>query len=190
MEAPTDPELRRFVIELEFVQCLANFGYLHFLAQRRYLEDENFVAYLRYLRYWASPPCVPVLSLPRARRLRRVSRARHTRTRLSRSISRVALLACSYAKFVTYPDALEILNLLVDSSAFRAELRQPALRDHGHRAQYDAWRARDRALAASRAREDAETSAERARRRDADLVAFGARGYAYDLERGFAKQGR
>ena len=30
MEAPTDPELRRFVIELEFVQCLANFGYTAF----------------------------------------------------------------------------------------------------------------------------------------------------------------
>ena len=55
MEPPADPELRRFVVELEFVQCLANFGYLHFLAQRRYLEDESFVAYLRYLRYLPWP---------------------------------------------------------------------------------------------------------------------------------------
>ena len=72
MEPPADPELRRFVVELEFVQCLANFGYLHFLAQRRYLEDESFVAYLRYLRYWESPPCVRARSR-RARRARALS---------------------------------------------------------------------------------------------------------------------
>ena len=110
------------------------------------------------------------------------ARSRFTRRAL------VSRRACSYAKFVTYPDCLEILALLTDSAAFRAELRQPALRDHAHRAQYDAWRARDRPLAAARAREDAERGAARARRRDDELRAFGARGYAYDLERGFVEQ--
>ena len=54
---PEDPELRRFVIELEFVQCLCNAGYLHYLAQKRHLEDEHFINYLRYLLYWKRPPC-------------------------------------------------------------------------------------------------------------------------------------
>ena len=77
MEPPADPELRRFVVELEFVQCLANFGYLHFLAQRRYLADESFVAYLRYLRYWESPPCVHALARA-ARAARALSPSRST----------------------------------------------------------------------------------------------------------------
>jgi mediator of RNA polymerase II transcription subunit 31 len=51
----------RFVIELEFVQSLANFGYLHSLAQRNYFEDEAFLSYLRYLRYWTRPAYVTVI---------------------------------------------------------------------------------------------------------------------------------
>ncbi|XP_054716063.1 mediator of RNA polymerase II transcription subunit 31-like [Uloborus diversus] len=42
----------RFQIELEFIQCLANPNYLNFLAQRSYLKDKAFIAYLKYLQYW------------------------------------------------------------------------------------------------------------------------------------------
>ena len=63
----------RFVAELEFVQCLANPNYLHCmhlnsehfshsftratsdLAQHGYFEDERFINYLTYLRYWKQP---------------------------------------------------------------------------------------------------------------------------------------
>ena len=40
----------RFQIELEFVQCLGNPNYLHFLAQRGYFRDSKFVNYLSYLQ--------------------------------------------------------------------------------------------------------------------------------------------
>lgn len=52
-EVPEDGE--RFLIELEFVQNLANLRYLHFLAQGRYFEDTAFLNFLRYLRYWKRP---------------------------------------------------------------------------------------------------------------------------------------
>ena len=51
---PDDDE--RFTIELEFVQCLANPDYLHWLALNKYLEDPAFVQFLNYLHYWKTPP--------------------------------------------------------------------------------------------------------------------------------------
>ncbi|KAK3249432.1 hypothetical protein CYMTET_41138 [Cymbomonas tetramitiformis] len=49
----TDSE--RFVLEIEFVQCLANPRYLEHLAQTRVLEDPSFINYLKYLQYWKKP---------------------------------------------------------------------------------------------------------------------------------------
>ncbi|XP_022551564.1 mediator of RNA polymerase II transcription subunit 31 isoform X3 [Brassica napus] len=46
---------QRFLLELEFVQCLANPTYIHYLAQNRYFEDEAFIGYLKYLQYWQRP---------------------------------------------------------------------------------------------------------------------------------------
>ena len=55
----------RFVVELEFVQCLGNPHYLHHLAQNLYLEDERFMAYLAYLRaYWRRPRYAQYLTYP------------------------------------------------------------------------------------------------------------------------------
>eukprot|EP01116_Phalansterium_solitarium_P000351 TRINITY_DN10223_c0_g1_i2.p1 TRINITY_DN10223_c0_g1~~TRINITY_DN10223_c0_g1_i2.p1 ORF type:complete len:128 (-),score=26.12 TRINITY_DN10223_c0_g1_i2:185-568(-) len=48
-------ERQRFLIELEFVQCLASPRYLNFLAQRKYFDDAAFVSYLKYLLYWKQP---------------------------------------------------------------------------------------------------------------------------------------
>ena len=45
----------RLAMELEFVQCLANPEYLHWLALNKYLEDPALVRFLRYLRYWHRP---------------------------------------------------------------------------------------------------------------------------------------
>ncbi len=45
----------RFQTELEFVQCLGNPNYLHFLAQRGYFKEPNFINYLSYLQYWKVP---------------------------------------------------------------------------------------------------------------------------------------
>ncbi|XP_055828224.1 mediator of RNA polymerase II transcription subunit 31 isoform X3 [Solanum dulcamara] len=40
-----DDGRQRFLLELEFVQCLANPTYIHYLAQNRYFEDEAFIGY-------------------------------------------------------------------------------------------------------------------------------------------------
>lgn len=54
-EEADDAERTRFLLELEFVQCLANTNYLLYLAQNRYFTNEAFVEYLKYLRYWKKP---------------------------------------------------------------------------------------------------------------------------------------
>ena len=48
---PSDDD-ERFLIELEFVQNLCNPKYLQYLAQNRYFQDETFMNFLRYLRYF------------------------------------------------------------------------------------------------------------------------------------------
>ena len=54
----------RFQVELEFVQCLANPNYLHFLAQRGYMKDPCFINYLSYLQYWKEPNYVSFIKYP------------------------------------------------------------------------------------------------------------------------------
>eukprot|EP01057_Protomagalhaensia_wolfi_P003341 Protomagalhaensia_wolfi_Nauph_80__3340@NODE_33_length_4594_cov_158_586169_g26_i0_p4_GENE_NODE_33_length_4594_cov_158_586169_g26_i0NODE_33_length_4594_cov_158_586169_g26_i0_p4_ORF_typecomplete_len124_score19_20Med31/PF05669_12/1_1e31_NODE_33_length_4594_cov_158_586169_g26_i06701041 len=54
----------RFICELEFVQCMANPDYLHWLAKERYFQDARFIAYLKYLRYWKQPEYVLYLVYP------------------------------------------------------------------------------------------------------------------------------
>ena len=61
-----DPELERFEIELEFVQCLCNPHYLNFLAQRGYFRDSAFINYLTYLLYWKQPEYIKFLRYPQA----------------------------------------------------------------------------------------------------------------------------
>ncbi|CAH1757555.1 1165_t:CDS:2 [Entrophospora sp. SA101] len=55
---------RRFQIELEFVQCLANPWYLH--AQKDYFQDRAFLNYLKYLRYWKQPEYAKYIIYPHA----------------------------------------------------------------------------------------------------------------------------
>jgi mediator of RNA polymerase II transcription subunit 31 len=43
---------KRFELELEFVQALANPFYLHSLAQQGILYQPTFINYLQYLQYW------------------------------------------------------------------------------------------------------------------------------------------
>jgi len=55
----------RFLMELEFVQCLANPLYLHLvLAQGRYFQDNCFINYLKYLLYWKRQPYVKYIVYP------------------------------------------------------------------------------------------------------------------------------
>lgn len=64
--AERDPELERFEIELEFVQCLSNPYYLNFLAQHGYFREPAFINYLKYLKYWATPEYLKFLRYPQS----------------------------------------------------------------------------------------------------------------------------
>ncbi|PSC69273.1 mediator of RNA polymerase II transcription subunit 31 [Micractinium conductrix] len=57
---------RRFELELEFLHCLANPGYLNWLAQNRYLDDPAFLSYLQYLQYWLQPAYARFVVYPHA----------------------------------------------------------------------------------------------------------------------------
>lgn len=59
-----DEERKRFQIELEFVQSLANPNYLNFLAQRGYFRQQTFLNYLKYLLYWKEPDYVKYIMYP------------------------------------------------------------------------------------------------------------------------------
>lgn len=59
-----DAQKLRFQVELEFVQCLANPNYLHFLAQRGFFKDSSFINYLKYLLYWKDPEYAKYLKYP------------------------------------------------------------------------------------------------------------------------------
>lgn len=48
----------------QFVQCLANPGYLNHLASQKYLEKPEFIAWLEYLQYWTRPPYLKYLQYP------------------------------------------------------------------------------------------------------------------------------
>ena len=54
----------RLYCDMEFVQNLSNVPYLNYLAQNRYLEDEAFLIYLRYLCYWKEPMYQRLLRFP------------------------------------------------------------------------------------------------------------------------------
>lgn len=62
----TDGGRQRFILELEFVQLLANPTYIHYLAQNRYFDDEAFVGYLKYLLYWKRPEYAKFIVYPHA----------------------------------------------------------------------------------------------------------------------------
>eukprot|EP00941_MAST-03F_sp_MAST-3F-sp1_P001532 g1532.t1 len=54
----------RFTSELEFVQCLANPRYCHWLAQNGYFEKSEFINFLKYLRYWHQPEYARYIAYP------------------------------------------------------------------------------------------------------------------------------
>ncbi|WOK98932.1 hypothetical protein Cni_G07644 [Canna indica] len=59
-----DDGRQRFLLELEFIQCLSNPTYIHYLAQNRYFEDDAFIGYLKYLQYWQRPEYIKFIMYP------------------------------------------------------------------------------------------------------------------------------
>ncbi|VDD92740.1 unnamed protein product, partial [Enterobius vermicularis] len=62
-ETPEEQK-KRFEIECEFVQALANPHYLNFLAQRGFFKERYFLNYLKYLLYWRRPEYARALKYP------------------------------------------------------------------------------------------------------------------------------
>ncbi|CZT17144.1 related to Mediator of RNA polymerase II transcription subunit 31 [Ramularia collo-cygni] len=54
----------RFELELEFVQMLSNPLYLQHLATQKLLDNEEFIAYLKYLQYFREPKYLRHLMYP------------------------------------------------------------------------------------------------------------------------------
>lgn len=63
-ESPLYGGHTRFELELEFVTMLSSPLYLNHLASLKLLQADDFVAYLKYLRYWTRPEYVRYLSYP------------------------------------------------------------------------------------------------------------------------------
>uniref|UniRef100_A0A6B2LR96 Mediator of RNA polymerase II transcription subunit 31 n=1 Tax=Arcella intermedia TaxID=1963864 RepID=A0A6B2LR96_9EUKA len=52
-------------MDLEFVQALANPEYLKFLAhEKNYMEEKEFIDYLKYLTYWHKPEYTRFIMYP------------------------------------------------------------------------------------------------------------------------------
>lgn len=62
-ETPEEQK-KRFEVECEFVQALANPHYLNFLAQRGFFKEKYFLNYLKYLLYWRRPEYARALKYP------------------------------------------------------------------------------------------------------------------------------
>ncbi|CAL8470180.1 g9722 [Coccomyxa elongata] len=56
---------KRFELELEFINSLANPAYLQWLAQT-YGNDASFIDYLQYLEYWRRPQYAKYIIYPHA----------------------------------------------------------------------------------------------------------------------------
>ena len=59
-----EEQRKRFQVELEFIQCLANPNYLHFLAKQGLFDNVAFKNYLKYLLYWKRPEYVKFIKYP------------------------------------------------------------------------------------------------------------------------------
>lgn len=52
------------MLYIKFIQSLSNPQYLNYLAQNKYLENEQFLSYLEYLDYWSQPKYAKFLVYP------------------------------------------------------------------------------------------------------------------------------
>lgn len=88
-----DSERQRFLVELEFVQALANPHYISWLASEGYLRDAKFVRYIDYLQYWKAPQYTKFLVYPHCLRFLDLLQHEEVRTYLSNDQSYALLLA-------------------------------------------------------------------------------------------------
>mmetsp|Transcript_61880 Transcript_61880/g.127990 ORF Transcript_61880/g.127990 Transcript_61880/m.127990 type:complete len:134 (-) Transcript_61880:292-693(-) len=92
-EEEEDTDRQKFLVELEFVQSLANPHYIGWLASEGYLRDEKFIRYLDYLQYWKSPQYTKFLVYPHCLRFLDLLQHAEVRTYLTNDRNYALLLA-------------------------------------------------------------------------------------------------
>ncbi|CAF1546894.1 unnamed protein product [Rotaria magnacalcarata] len=66
IQTVVNDDRQRFLLDLEFVQTLANPQYLNFLAQRNYFKNPAFINYLKYLLYFKEDNYIKYVHYPQA----------------------------------------------------------------------------------------------------------------------------
>uniref|UniRef100_A0A915PN04 tRNA:m(4)X modification enzyme TRM13 n=1 Tax=Setaria digitata TaxID=48799 RepID=A0A915PN04_9BILA len=94
----SEEQKKRFEIECEFVQALANPHYLNFLAQRGYFKESYFINYLKYLLYWKRPEYARALKYPQCL---------HFLEAVQSSAFREAITCTANAKFIEEQQLLQ-----------------------------------------------------------------------------------
>lgn len=94
----SEEQKKRFEIECEFVQALANPHYLNFLAQRGYFKEPYFINYLKYLLYWKRPEYARALKYPQCL---------HFLEAVQSSAFREAITCTANAKFIEEQQLLQ-----------------------------------------------------------------------------------
>ncbi|VDM62735.1 unnamed protein product, partial [Angiostrongylus costaricensis] len=108
---PPEEQRRRFEIECEFVQALANPHYVNsflnfpivVLAQRGFLKEQHFINYLKYLLYWKQPEYARALKYPQCLHILECLQCHNFRE---------ALMSGANAKFIEDQQVLQWLYYL------------------------------------------------------------------------------
>jgi len=92
----------RFILELEFINALANPRYLHKLARDGILNSPAFVRYLAYLAYWEEPRYAKYVLYPHALRFRRELLREEFRSALENPRTGERAFASQYNHWLTF----------------------------------------------------------------------------------------
>ncbi|GBG68721.1 hypothetical protein CBR_g3263 [Chara braunii] len=84
---------QRFLLELEFVQCLANPAYINYLAQNRYFDNPSFINYLKYLLYWTKPEYAKFIVYPHSLFFLEMLQSKQFRTAIAFPFNKIVSLA-------------------------------------------------------------------------------------------------
>uniref|UniRef100_A0AAF5PKH0 tRNA:m(4)X modification enzyme TRM13 n=1 Tax=Wuchereria bancrofti TaxID=6293 RepID=A0AAF5PKH0_WUCBA len=103
----SEEQKKRFEIECEFVQALANPHYLNFLAQRGYFKEPYFINYLKYLLYWKRPEYARALKYPQCL---------HFLEAVQSSAFREAITCTANAKFIEEQQCIQRNTMMTNKN--------------------------------------------------------------------------
>ncbi|TPX36202.1 hypothetical protein SmJEL517_g01495 [Synchytrium microbalum] len=101
-------EKTRFLAELEFVQCLANPDYLHYLAQNGCFGEPPFINYCKYLLYWTQPTYAKYIEFPYCLKMLRLLQDAAFRDSLKSPAFKQTLHLTEHRHWTTYRNRKEL----------------------------------------------------------------------------------